>query len=138
MRKVGLIVLLAGFMLACKKDQKAVNKLEGTWTADKWEVSEGGITLDLIQLSGSATITFGGCDLESNQWCSYTAYTSLLDIKDTIITEYRVSNKGLNLDIKDSLTGTSFNSSQILELESNFLKVKDVNGDQTIIVTASK
>lgn len=134
-----LVVLVFGcFILSCKKDQKAVNKLEGEWHADKWEVQDGGITLDLIQLSGSATIIFGACDLESEQWCSYTAYTSFLNVKDTIITEYRVSNKGLNLDIKDSLSGTTFNSNQILILESNLLKVKDVSGTQTITVTASK
>ena len=138
MKKLILISFTALLLIACKKDQKAVNKLEGTWTADKWEVNDGGITLDLIQLSGSATVIFGACDLESNQWCSYTAYTSLLNVKDTIISEYRVSNKGLNLDIKDSISGTTFNSSQILELETNRLRIKDVSGTQTITITASK
>lgn len=138
MKKIILFSAAILLLVSCKKDQKAVNKLEGEWHATKWEVNEGGITLDFIQLSGSATVIFGACDLEADEWCNYTAYTSLLNINDTIISEYKVSNDGQNLDIKDSVNATTFNTTQILELKSDFLKIKDVNGSQTITVEATK
>ncbi|MFN8276907.1 MAG: hypothetical protein U0T84_05455 [Chitinophagales bacterium] len=48
------------FIMACAKDQQALNKLEGTWTYKKASVF--GITLDLASLGyANATVKFERC-----------------------------------------------------------------------------
>jgi len=134
MKHALFIPLIALVMVSCAKDQKAVNKLEGTWNATKWEVSDGGLTLDLIALGGSASIVFEGCDVKDS-WCNYTAYTSFLGVSDTISSLYRVTDAGNTLQLQDS---TSVNSSEILELSDSFLRIRDNSGSPSTEIEAAK
>lgn len=132
--KYGALLFLALGLIACNKDQRAVNRLEGTWNATKWEVSQDGLTLDLIALGGSATVIFDQCDVSSS-WCDYTAYTSFLGESDTINSLYRVTNAGATLELKDS---TSTNSSEIVELTDSFFRLRDNVSSPSVVIEASK
>lgn len=136
MRVLVLLSFVAIGLSACKKDQKAVNKLAGSWTVTSWEVKTGSVTIDLIGIGGSADATFDDCDLDANTWCGYTGHTYFLGLSDTVYSQYRVIDKGTKLEIKDS-TGT-VNTSTILELTDSNLKLEQINTDETIWVTATK
>ncbi|NOQ76029.1 MAG: hypothetical protein GQ574_28745 [Crocinitomix sp.] len=72
MKKVGIVLMLALFVTACNKNQKAVNKLEGTWNATHFITTDlaDGETTDIIA-SGYLNLeyTFEDCKLKKEEGC---------------------------------------------------------------------
>lgn len=111
-----LILLFPLFVLmaaGCSKDQKAVNQLEGTWGADKMEVTYvilgTSLTLDVIEEGGSAIFSFTRCKLKDLDWCPFSMniYEANMDTSFVQDGLYRVVSDGTVLETKESETADS-------------------------------
>lgn len=141
MKRILMIAAIALLAVACSKDQKVVNRLDGTWKANRLTVSSGAITGDLIGLGviTSATLTFSDCKLKADEWCtasSSTVYATGETENDTYL--YRVTEKGTVLETKDDNSSVTINKIDIVEMTRATLKLKQVDGDETIEMSLDK
>lgn len=141
MKRILMIAAIALIAVACSKDQKVVKRLDGTWKANKFVVSNSDGSIDLIG-SGfvtSATFTFSNCKLKDDEWCdanSEIIYALGGSQKDTYL--FRVTEKGTVLETKDDNSSTTINKIDIVEMTRNTLKLKQVDGDDTIEMSLDK
>lgn len=123
MKKLLFIASAAAFFaISCSKDQSAVRKLDGTWTAVEQTV--GGKTTDLSNTN--IKVTFDKCKVKnedcsgSNDWDgTVTSFT------------YSVSDKGEKLTYKtdNGIGGTIETVVTIKELTKDKLITEDKDGD---------
>lgn len=108
---VTCLAVMALVLVSCNKNQAAVKKLDGTWTATEMMFSEGGLSLDLIDLGGSGSFTFNSCKLKKDEWCtgSSTLTTPALlgGATETTSQLYRVIEDGTKMEMKESDTSTA-------------------------------
>lgn len=135
-----LLVAIALFIVGCNKDQKAVNKLDGQWTATKAVMTESslGFAIDLILLGGSMSFTFDGCKLKNDEWCTATTTLTFDGDSETETMVYRVSGDGTVLESKSSDTSSVINTISIVELGRKNCVLKQVDGTVTLDVTLTK
>jgi hypothetical protein len=142
MKKTTSIALIAITMLAvaCSKDQSAVNKLDGNWSATKAVMTESGFgfAIDLIMFGGSVTFDFDGCKLKNDEWCTATSTLTFDGDSETETMIYRVSGDGTVLESKSSDTSAVINTISILELNRNNCVLKQVDGTVTLDLTLKK
>ncbi len=129
MKKFLMIAGVFVLATACNKNQQAVKKLDGTWEATKMEVTFDvfgtQLTIDLIDQGGSATMTFDGCKLKKDEWCtiSSTFYEPLTDTTTVSNDLYRVTGDGTVLETKESDTSSTVTLITIVDLTKTDLKV---------------
>jgi len=139
MKKVLLVAIIVIVAVACNKNQSAVRKLDGTWKATSFATTDStGTTVDLIGFV-DVTFVFDGCKLKKDEYCNITTTTITNAFGFTSSTTendlYRVIDDGTTLEIKaDSTTSTM----TIVELTRSSLKVKQVDGNQTTNIVATK
>lgn len=139
MKKVLLIAIIAIVAVACNKNQSAVKKLDGTWKATSFAVTDSaGVTVDYISFI-EVSFQFDGCKLKKDEYCnmSTTTTTNIFGITSSTTQSdlFRVIDDGTTLEIKtDSTTSTM----TILELTKSNLKVKQVDGNETTNIVATK
>lgn len=133
MKQTGLLIILglAFFVLSCDKNQKAVNKLEGSWKATNYiwtDVEEGGASDDIVAGEDAMTMTFEDCKLKSGNGCK--AVWVITDLIDGVVTtidydSYKVSDDGKTLEFySDSWDDETW---AVTELTKSNLKLQQFN-----------
>ncbi|MCB9224791.1 MAG: hypothetical protein R2780_15235 [Crocinitomicaceae bacterium] len=137
MKKLFIFCLsVALVIVACSKEQRVVNKLEGTWKGTSAKANVLGFEIE-VPLDGIDIIyTFNPCKVNKG-FCNGTYQ---LDTYTDDFT-YTIGNKGTTIDWIDS-SGTT-QSIDILELEKTTFKVKedfglDSTGIAEVTVTFTK
>lgn len=129
-------IAVALVAVACSKEQRVVNKLEGTWKGTSAKASILGFEIDFPLGDFNILYTFNPCKVKDGA-CSGTyqldTYTDNFS--------YTIGGKGTTIDWVDS-SGT-IQSLEILELEKTTFKVKDdfgldTTGTAEVIVTFTK
>ncbi len=136
MKKILMIAAIALLAVACNKNQSAVKKLDGTWTATEYKVSDDGVTVDWLAegFINSVTMSFEACKLKDDEFCNVTT-TINTDFGDATEADiYRVSNDGTTLEVKDDLSSTTINSSEIVDLSGSYLELKQTDDDGVVTV----
>ena len=106
MVRVFLLSLLVLFLTAsCDKDQKTLNKLEGTWQVE--QVTH--LTQDTTKLPGSGTVSFTQCDLDGAAKSCPGTYT--FDGQQSNEMNYNVLEKGKELGLFHAGKYTTYNFS---------------------------
>ena len=119
MKKLALFgLLVAAVVVSCSKEQKVVNKLEGTWKATSAQAEILGFELDVPLTDQNITYTFYECKVKKGSCDGIYVFNEFTD--DFV---YTIGGEGTTIDYIDS-TGT-LQSIEILELEDNTFKVKD-------------
>ena len=139
MKKILLIAVIAVLAVACNKDQSTVKRLDGTWKANKWLVTDGAVSIDWLGTGfvTNAEFSFTSCKLKDDEWCpgSLTIVPVLGDpINDAFI--YRVTEKGTVLETKDDLSSVTVNRIEIVEMTRKTLETKATDADG--VVTEAK
>lgn len=134
------IFAIAILLSSCNKDQSAVNKLDGEWTATKMLMTEStlGFAIDLIAFGGSMKFSFDGCKLKNDEWCTATSTMTFDGDTETETMVYRVTGDGTTLEAKDSETATTVTIITITELSRKNCKLKQVDGTTTIDLELTK
>jgi hypothetical protein len=104
MKKILLIALVGILAFACNKDQQAVKKLDGTWKAQFYYVTEDGEKSDNLAASPdsfSFTMTFESCKLKNDEFCSASSTTTFDGESETTSFLYRVINDGTVMELKE-------------------------------------
>ena len=135
MKKILLIAAIALLAVACNKDQSTVKKLDGTWKASKWLVTDGAVGVDWIAtgLATSVEFTFEKCKLKDDAWC--TGSLKIVPILGETINEsflYRVTDKGTVLEMKDDASSVTVNKVEIVEMTRNTLETKQTDADGVV------
>tara|TARA_B110000046_G_C12981533_1_gene393560 strand:+ start:1013 stop:1591 length:579 start_codon:yes stop_codon:yes gene_type:complete len=134
MKKVLMIAAIALIAVACNKNQAAVKKLDGTWSATSYTYTEDGVTLDLLE-SGfitSVTYTFDNCKLKDDEFCNLT--TTVVSSFGTVTEDdlYSVTNDGETLQTKDDASSTTVNSITIDELTNSTFRSSETDEDGNV------
>ncbi|MDX1446579.1 lipocalin family protein [Lishizhenia sp.] len=129
MKKVFMLAAVALIAFACTKEQRAVNKLEGTWILDKIEESDGSVTVTDEDPNGE--VTFNKCKLADEEFCSYSssisyeAFGNTYEFSET--GEYRVQDE--EIQFRDDSEDTSYDVLKIETLKSKELVVRQDDED---------
>lgn len=135
-----LAVAISGLMLvSCNKDQAAVKKLDGAWTVNKAATTEDGVTYDFVA-SGDATmsLTFTGCKLKADEWCTMTSTVTFGNLTDTESDVFRVTGDGMTFEQKDDAASSTTETSTITELTKTSFTMTSTDGDATTVIEATK
>lgn len=124
--------------VSCNKDQKIVKKLDGSWKATSFKISEAGFEIDLVALGGSASMNFEGCKLKKDDWCNVTTTTSILGSTDVDNSIYRVTGDGTKLETKDSYTSSYVRVINIIELTKTVCKLTQTEDGKTTTIELKK
>ncbi|MGB1103012.1 MAG: hypothetical protein ACPG21_05235 [Crocinitomicaceae bacterium] len=140
MKKILMIAAVALLAVACNKNQRVVKKLDGTWTATEFKVSEDGVTVDWLAegFINSLTMTFDACKLKDDEFCNVTTAINTDFGDDTEADVYRVTNDGTTLETKDDLSATTIHSMEIVDMTGSYLELKEVDGDTETVVKLEK
>lgn len=124
-RRIIIAVLPLVFLLgACSKDQRKVNKIEGTWKAISYEAeTASGAVVDLVKESDlSLTYDFDKCKVKSDEFCSLTVeYNYPGDPTYTFFYSYRVVANGKWLEYGNYPKTNSFFAYRIKEFNNEEL-----------------
>lgn len=138
MKKIIIIASIALLAVACNKNQRAVNKLDGSWKATKWIASDGYTSADIIATGDlvEASMTFSSCKLKKDEWCTMTS-TFTLEGEPTISASqlYRVSVDGSRLETKENSAAIAVTNHEILEITGKKLKIKHIDIDGSFEAT---
>ena len=141
MRKLLFVaVAISGLMLvSCNKDQAAVKKLDGAWTVTKAATTENGVTYDFVA-SGDASmsLTFTGCKLKADEWCTMTSTVTWGNLTDTESDVFRVTGDGMTFEQKDDAASSTAEISTITELTKTSFTMTSTDGDETTVIEATK
>jgi hypothetical protein len=126
MKKIIVLFTIFIVFLACSKEQRAVNKLEGTWLATSVEVVAGGeiiISAD-DEFKTVLEVRFDDCKLSNDKGCE-TFWVTSFPGNTNYAFDYAVSDDGKTLQMESwsSLT-YSDRTYQILELVKGQLKLR--------------
>lgn len=142
MKKLLMIAVVALIATACSKDQRVVNKLEGTWKATKWTFTDNdGASIDLIGTGvvTEATMNFSDCKLKTDEWCDLTTTLSIiLTPTETDNFLYRVTGDGTIIETKDDQSSVTVNQIEIVEITRKTMKTKQEDEDGTIEASFEK
>lgn len=107
MKKFLSLAALFLLTVACSKEQRYINKLEGGWNLDKIEVNDGSATIS--DASATGTAAFGDCKAKNDEFCS------------------------INLQGSGSLFGFNFNFSEEGEyrVQGNEIQIREDSDDNT-------
>jgi len=134
MKKVLMIAAIALIAVACNKNQAAVKKLDGTWSATSFTYTEDGVTLDLLESGfvNSVTYTFDNCKLKDDEFCNLT--TTVVSSFGTVTEDdlYSVTNDGETLQTKDDASSTTVNSITIDELTNSTFRSSETDEDGNV------
>ncbi len=131
MKKVLMIAVIALIAVACNKNQAAVKKLDGTWTATSFKSTEDGVTVDWM-VEGfitSVTYVFDGCKLKNDEFCNLTTTVVTSFGSDTESDLYNVTNDGETLQTKDDASSTTINTITIDELTNSTCVLSETDSD---------
>lgn len=141
MKKIVMIASIALWTIACNKNQRAVNKLDGSWEATKWVASDGYSSADLIATGElvEANMTFSSCKLKKDEWCSLTS-TFTLAGEPTVNSSqfYRVTVDGTKLETKENSNAIAVTNHEIVEMTGKSLKIKHIDIDGSYEATFEK
>lgn len=131
MKRLLMFAAVAFLFVACNKDQQAVKKLEGTWTATKIIQVDGGVTVDLLELGliTSWTVTFDKCKLKDDEFCNITNTVATILGSDSETGLYRVTGDGTKLEQKEDTSSETITTLEITELTNSTLKLRDTDED---------
>ena len=131
-----MIATIALLAVACNKNQSAVKKLDGTWTATEYKVSDDGVTVDWMEegFINSITMVFEGCKLKDDEFCNITTTIDTEFGEDSEADLFRVTNDGTTLETKDDVSATTIHSMEIVDLSSSYLELKDTDEEGTVTV----
>jgi len=133
-----LTVGLGILAVSCNKDQSAVKKLDGSWTATKYSETDGGVTYDYLSSGGTFKMTFDGCKLKADEWCVTSSTQVFGGFTFSSTDVYRVTGDGTVLESKDEKTSTTYSTITIVELSKSKCVLQDVDGSSTINIELSK
>lgn len=119
------IAFLALTLFACNKDQRAVKKLDGSWSATEYTISDGTTTENVLEDGTTLKFNFGGCKLKDDEYCNLTLTISDGEDATTSTGVYRVTNNGAKLETKENVAATEINVIEILELTKTTLKIRN-------------
>lgn len=134
MKKILMIAAVALLAVACNKNQAAVKKLDGTWNATAYSVTDGGVAVDLLSTGAviSSKVTFSDCKLKDDEFCNATTsitYPVIGEFSNAHL--YNVTNDGETLQTKDDLSSTTIVQTDIIELTKSMLKLETTDEDGT-------
>ncbi|SFT65655.1 Lipocalin-like domain-containing protein [Lishizhenia tianjinensis] len=109
--------------VSCTKEQRSVNKLEGTWTLDKIEENDGSVTVTDNDPNGE--VTFNKCKLAKDEFCTYSSTISYEFNGNTFefsdAGEYRVQDD--EIQFREDAEDNSYDVATIEELKNKELVV---------------
>lgn len=138
MKRLLLVCAVGLIAVACNKNQKAVKKLDGVWEVTSIKYTEDGTTEEGLIDGYSATLTFDGCKLKKDEFCGLTTVTSFGGDTETDTQVYRVVDDGETLETKENATSTSIDRLEIVELDKENLKLKEIEDDEIVEITLKK
>lgn len=133
MKKLLFAAVAATLVLAsCSKDQRAVNKMEGTWNVDKVEYADEDGSITDNDASGS--YTFNKCKLKKDDWCSGSANVTFGGATFSENFQYRVTNDGETVEMREDANDTEYDTATIVELDKKktlTIRSTDSDGNST-------
>ncbi len=138
MKKILFFAFALAVLASCNKDQAAVKKLDGSWTATAWSETDGGVTVDQIALGFTASMLFDECKLKTDEWCTGSLTAGFGGFSATEDLVWRVTGDGTTLETKDSLESSTISSSTIVDLSKTTLILQEVSGTTTTDLTLTK
>jgi len=138
MKKVLLIATITISIFSCDKNQKSVKTLDGNWNVTSIKYTEDGVSEEYVESGSTFKMSFDGCKLKDDEYCVMTSTSTYGAISEIESSVYRVTADGTKLEIKDSLTSSSSEIIEIVELDKENLKLKQVDGTETTEITAKK
>lgn len=136
MKKIIMIAAIALLAVACNKNQAAVKKLDGTWTATSVKSTDDGVTLELMPtFITSFTFVFDGCKLKTDEFCNVTRTIVTLLGTETEADLYRVVGDGETIEMKDDASSTTINTATITELTKSDCTITMTEGTGADLVT---
>lgn len=138
MKKLLIITTILLLVISCNKNQQAVKKLDGTWKATSLTESNGIETLDLIAEGLEYEMTFNGCKLKDNEYCSITTIITDDVESQTAIGLYRVTDDGETLEFKETEDSESTDKFIIEELTKSEFTFKLIDDGLVSTITLEK
>lgn len=125
MRKILFLAFVAVAMVACNKNQRTVNKIEGAWKAKTFQISSGALTIDLLSVGdNSYEIEFDKCKLKNDEFCTYTE-TTKNDGEQTVLKGlYRITSEGEKIEMKDDFSSTTIRTLTIEYISRSEMEAK--------------
>lgn len=135
MKKIGLILMLGLFVTACSKDQRSVNKLEGTWNATHfiWTNADGSFSDEVENGYLNMEYTFEACKLKKeDEGCPLHA-KNIINPDGPSVTEleytYIISEDGTKMTWLDP-----YSADDVWDIESlsnkNFIISQDIESGE--------
>jgi hypothetical protein len=112
--------------------------LDGNWNVTSIKFTEDGVSEEFLEPGFTFKLSFDGCKLKDDEYCVMTSTSSYGGMSETESSVYRVTEEGTKLEIKDSLTSSTSEIIEIVELDKENLKLKQVDGTETTEITAKK
>ncbi|NOQ71316.1 MAG: hypothetical protein GQ574_04915 [Crocinitomix sp.] len=140
MKKLFVLLLLPVLLFACSKDQRSVNKLEGTWLATTLEVVSDGEVVVSVDDEYTTVLhaTFGDCKLSKNKGCE-TSWVISSPSNTNYAYDYTVSDDGSVLEMTSWSSPTySDRTYQILELDKDNMTLRSGNSQDYYTYTFVK
>ncbi|WP_090247993.1 lipocalin family protein [Lishizhenia tianjinensis] len=123
MKKIIMLAAITLVAVSCTKEQRSVNKLEGTWTLDKIEENDGSVTVTDNDPNGE--VTFNKCKLAKDEFCTYSSTISYEFNGNTFefsdAGEYRVQDD--EIQFREDAEDNSYDVATIEELKNKELVV---------------
>lgn len=129
MKKLIMLAAITMVAVSCTKEQRSVNKLEGTWKLDKIEENDGSVTVTDDDPNGE--ITFNKCKLADEEFCDYSSSVSYEFNGNTYefaeSAEYRVQDD--EVQVREDAQDTSYDVLVIEELKRKELILRQDDED---------
>ena len=138
MKHLIFITTLLILATACNKNQSAVQKLNGNWTAINYEVTENDSTSDYIEIGLDFDFHFDNCKLQKNDYCQITTTISNNMTSDSDIKLYRVIDDGMTLEIKDPIVAENTITYSIDKISSQKVKLEKIESNSVTKITLRK
>jgi hypothetical protein len=138
MKRLIIITSLLILATACNKNQSAVQKLNGSWSATNYEVTENGTTSDYLEIGLDFDFHFDNCKLQKNDYCQITTTVSNNLTSNSEIKLYRVINDGMTLEIKDPIITENIITYRIDKVSSQKVKLEKIESNSITQITLKK
>ncbi len=86
------------------------------------QYTEDHVSEEFMDARYSYELAFDGCKLKKDEYCVMTATSSYGVMTETETSVYRIIEDGTKLELKDSLTSTTSDIIEIVELDKENLK----------------